>query len=87
MVRMLGLTFEPGRTWAMARGGRRKAEQRRADRESRQAHRRRERGAADPPEDPCVCRHRCPECDQRCLGGHAMLPGSHWCFELHHWST
>ena len=57
-------------------------------RESQTARRNRlARQAPDPPEDPCTCRSSCPQCDLRCLGGHAYYPDSHWCVELHHWNS
>lgn len=74
--------------WDWHLGGRQKARARRAQRarESQAARRHRvAREAPDPPLDPCDCRNWCPQCDHRCLGGHAYSPTRHWCPEGHAW--
>jgi hypothetical protein len=35
--------------------------------------------------DPCACFDSCPDCDTRCMGGHALSPRLHMCVELHWW--
>ena len=51
-----------------------------------QSFRRERRSKRDEPWE-CECFYHCPECDDRCLGGHSMFPDKHWCAENHKWTT
>lgn len=39
---------------------------------------RRHRRAPRPQDDPCYCAEHCPECHQKCMGGHSEGT-KHWC--------